>query len=459
MLHLSQIARAISGSPDRTIDGERAAGVSTDTRTLKAGEVFFALRGPNFDGHDFIGEAFRRGALASVVERIVPAAGPLIRVGDTTEALGILASVYRMTLGARVIAVTGSNGKTTTQSMIAHILGKDRAVVKPPGSFNNFIGLPLTLFSATPGTEFLVLELGTNHRGEISRLAEIARPDAAVITSVGPAHLEGLGNVEEIAEEKTSLLDRVRAGGHAIVHDDPRILSRVRLPLEKVVTFGFSSGADLFPTDLEREPLRFRARGVPFHLNLLGDWNALNALAASAAAMLYGVPLTECARRLEDFKPPKMRMERLELNGIGIVNDAYNSNPVSALHAVEEFGRMRAARKIVVIGAMKELGDGSESWHRELGRKIGEIRPDRVVAVGPECRALVEEVPGAVFFERVEALEGRIGELVRAGDLVLLKGSRAVGLEKVVKYIGAMVEEHQALSIKHQGLSADALDA
>lgn len=436
MLHLSQIARAVAGSPDRPVDGERISGVSTDTRTLKPGDLFFALRGPNFDGHAFLGEAFRKGAVAAVVEEAAESPKPLIRVTDTTAALGDLASAWRMTLAARVIAVTGSNGKTTTQSMIAHILAGTKSVVKPPGSFNNFVGLPLTLFSATTATDFIVLELGTNHPGEIARLAQIARPDVAVITSVGEAHLEGLGDLEAIADEKTSLLGHVRAGGYAVVHHDPRILERVRLPLEKVVTFGFSADADLRPASLQADPLRFEVRGVPFRLALLGEWNALNALAASAVAMLQGVPLGECARRLEDFRPPKMRMERLELGGISILNDAYNSNPVSARNALAEFARLEAPRKVVVFGDMKELGSRSAALHRELGRRIAEARPDLVIAVGPECRALVPEVPGAIHADRVEELEARIPELLRAGDLVLLKGSRAVGLEKIVRYVG-----------------------
>jgi len=434
-LHLSQIARAVSGRPDRPINGERARGVSTDSRTLKAGEIFVALRGPRFDGHEYVEEAFRRGALAAIVERTGPGPGPQIQVPDSLAALGDLASAYRMTLSSRVIAVTGSNGKTTTQSMIAHLLGKDRAVVKPPGSFNNFVGLPLTLFSADASTEFIVLELGTNRRGEIARLAEIARPDVGVITSVGEAHLEGLGSVEGVADEKTSLLERVRSGGHAVVHEDPRILRRVRLARERVVTFGFSTDADLTPTELESDPLRFRVRGVPFRLALLGEWNVLNALAASAVGTLYGLTLGECARRLEDFRGPKMRMERLEIGGVVVLNDAYNSNPASARNAVREFGRLPAPRKVVVIGEMRELGPRSEAYHRELGREVAGIRADRVVAVGPDARVLAEEVPGAQWVERVDELEGLVVELVRPGDHVLLKASRGIGLEKVVKYI------------------------
>jgi len=224
-------------------------------------------------------------------------------------------------------------------------------------------------------------------------------------------------------------------GHRRVVHEDPRILRRVRLARERVVTFGFSTDADLTPTELESDPLRFRVRGVPFRLALLGEWNVLNALAASAVGTLYGLTLGECARRLEDFRGPKMRMERLEIGGVVVLNDAYNSNPASARNAVREFGRLPAPRKVVVIGEMRELGPRSEAYHRELGREVAGIRADRVVAVGPDARVLAEEVPGAQWVERVDELEGLVVELVRPGDHVLLKASRGIGLEKVVKYI------------------------
>lgn len=439
MMHLSQIARAIAGRPSRPVDGERIRGVSTDTRSLRPGDLFFALRGPNFDGHAFVGEAFRLGACAAVVEREVDAPGPTLAVPDATAALGALASAYRMTLGARVVGVTGSNGKTTTKEMIAHILGKDRKVVKARGSFNNLVGVPLTLFSADPSAEFAVLEIGTNHPGEIARLGRVARPDAAVITSVGASHLEGLGSVEGVAAEKVALLDYLHGGGVAVLHDDPRILSRVRLPAEKVITFGLTERADLYPTHIEPDN-RFRVRGVEFRLNLLGDWNAQNALAASAVAMTYGVDLTECARRLADFKPPKMRMERLELAGVTIINDAYNSNPESASRAVAEFSRLPfGGRKVAVIGDMLELGAESEAYHSRLGELLARSAVDVVIGVGPRARGVLEAVNGCKEkhgFSSADEMKGLLGGLIRAGDAVLLKGSRGMGLERLVKWIG-----------------------
>lgn len=442
-MRLAWIAQVINGRPDRPLDGTEVSGISTDTRTLRPGNLFFALRGARFDAHDFVGEAFRRGAAGAVVERAVEgAAGPLLCVPDTWKALGDLAAAWRMALPGRVIGVAGSNGKTTTKDMIAHLLGRDRRVVKAQGSFNNLAGVPLTIFQADSGTQAVVLEIGTNRPGEVARLGAVARPDVAVIVSVGAEHLEGLGSIDGVADEETSLLDFLRAGGFAVVNDDPRIRARLRLPPTKAVTFGFGAEADVRPERVERESggMRFRLRGVDFRLGLLGEWNVQNALAAVAVALHEGVSLEECARRLADFRGPKMRMERMELGGVTILNDAYNSNPESASRAVREFARLEArGRRIAVMGDMKELGAASQEYHRALGRLLAESGVDVVVGVGPECRALLEEVGAAAetrAFARVEELRAVLGELVRPGDAVLLKGSRSVGLEQVVKWIG-----------------------
>jgi UDP-N-acetylmuramoyl-tripeptide--D-alanyl-D-alanine ligase len=438
MMQLSQVARAVSGRPSRPLASETVTGVSTDTRSIRAGDLFFALRGANFDAHDYLAQAFEKGAVAAIVDRDVPAPGLTISVENTLTALGSLAAAYRMTLGARVIGVVGSNGKTTTKEMIAHVLGRDRRLVKAQGSFNNNVGVPVTIFQADERTESAVLEIGTNHPGEIDKLGEIARPDVAVLVSVGAEHLEGLGSLDGVADEETAIFGHLRSGGYAVVHDDPRILTRLHLPPEKFITFGLTRSADLHPTWIDG--MRFGVRGVEFRLNLLGEWNIQNALAATAVAMLHGIPLDEIAVRLADFRPPKMRMERLELAGVTIINDAYNSNPESASRAVREFSKYPSmGRRVAVIGDMRELGPTSESYHRELGRQLAESAIDVVVGVGCECRALLAELPGHQEhhgFESVDAMKSSLENLIRAGDAVLLKGSRGMGLERVVKWMG-----------------------
>ena len=442
MLHLKQVAMAVGGRPSLPLDGEQSTGISTDTRTLHPGDLFFALHGPSYDGHAFVTEAFRKGACAAVVDREVDADGLLIGVGDSLEAFLTLAAAYRMTLGGPVVGVTGSNGKTTVKEMIAHLLGMTRQVVKSPESYNNSVGVPHTLFSADEQTEFIVLEIGTNHPGEIARLAEVARPNVAVITCVGSSHLEGFGSIDGVAEEKTTILDALRGGGFCVVHADPRILSRCHLPDERMITFGMEEGADLHPTEVKARRgggQRFLVRGVPFRLGLLGRWNVLNALAASAVAMKYGVSLEECARRLAGFRALRMRMERLDLAGVVILNDAYNSNPDSASGAIRELSNMESkGRKVAVIGDMLELGGASEECHRRIGRLLADSSVDLVVAVGRQSAAIVEELGArraSAAFDTVEEMRPRIGDLVREGDMVLLKGSRGMGLERVVAWV------------------------
>jgi UDP-N-acetylmuramoyl-tripeptide--D-alanyl-D-alanine ligase len=326
--------------------------------------------------------------------------------------------------------------------MIAHILGRDRRVVKAQGSYNNHVGVPLTIFQADEGTDVAVVEVGTNHPGEMAALGRVVRPDVAVLVSVGAEHLEGLGSIEGVVDEELSFLDWLRSGGRAVVHEDPRILARLRLPAEKRVVFGLGEAADVRAEGLAPD-LRFRVGDVAFRLPLLGEWNALNALAASAACGLLGVPLEDCARRLEDFRGPKMRMERLELAGVTLINDAYNSNPESAFRAVREFSRLPArGRRVAVLGDMRELGAHAERYHRELGGLLSGSAVDVVVAVGAMSETVVGSVgPGKEIhrFRTVDELRPFLGQLVREGDSVLLKGSRSVGLERVVKWMGERV--------------------
>ncbi|HEU4335466.1 MAG TPA: UDP-N-acetylmuramoyl-tripeptide--D-alanyl-D-alanine ligase [Candidatus Eisenbacteria bacterium] len=442
--------KAVGGTAGGWIEGVAVRGVSTDTRTLREGDLFVALRGPNFDGHAFLRDAFARGAAAALVEEFDPAGGAQVKVADARAALGLLASQFRAAHPARFLSVSGSNGKTTTKEMLAHILSGRRRVVRAPASFNNDLGVPLTIFSAQPDTEFVVLELGTNKPGEIDALGRIARPDAAVVTSIGEEHLEGLGSVEGVAAEEAAILDHVRAGGFVVAPADsaPFAPHLERVRREKLVTFGFGPSAHIKATDLASNAggVRFRALGVAFELPLQGSWNALNALAASAAAMAFGMDLAECAGRLRDFRAPKMRMELLTLGGVSILNDAYNSNPASAALAVADFGnRLAAGRKIAVLGDMRELGSSSTRHHLELGRAVArEATIQVVLLVGPEARAMegtLRDDQERRCFDAVEEARAAVMEIVRPGDCLLLKGSRAVGLEKIVKYVADKVTQ------------------
>jgi UDP-N-acetylmuramoyl-tripeptide--D-alanyl-D-alanine ligase len=422
------------------------AGFSIDTRSIRPGDCFVAIRGPRFDGHDYVVEAARKGAAAAIVARDVAdveAGFPRIRVEDTVAALGRLAGAHRTRLRARVIAITGSNGKTTTKEMLAHILAGRLRVAGAVKSFNNAIGVPLTLLGAGADADALVVEAGTNHPGEIAALGTIIRPDVAVITHVGPSHLEGLGDEAGVAREKATLLETLREGGVAILNaDNPWTAEMARTCRHRAVLFGVGHAAQVRASEIQWQAraIRFRVGETSFRLELLGEWNIHNALAASAAAREAGVPLEEAAERLKTFAPPPMRMEVREAGGVVWVNDAYNANPASSLAAIAEFSRLKpSGRRVVVFADMRELGPESPRYHRSIGEALARIALDCAVFVGVEVgtaaarfRELtkdgvaVREVPDA------DAAAKALAQYLRAGDMVLLKGSRAMGLETIL---------------------------
>jgi UDP-N-acetylmuramoyl-tripeptide--D-alanyl-D-alanine ligase len=444
MIYLSELAKILGGRVYHS-DGEEMFGsVCLDSRKARRGELFFALKGANLDGHDFVVDAFTKGAAAAVVERRIPIIRTQVVVEDTTRALGQLAQAYRMSLPARVIAVTGSNGKTTTKEMISHILAADSRVVRAPASYNNHVGLPYTILQATQETDYLVLEAGTNRKGEIAALADIARPDTACITGVGPAHLEAFGSTRAIAREKFSILKSIRGGGTGVVNVDSEELRSLLEDFtgRRVTVSMFSSEkrADYFPEEIgdRSGSVWFRLRGVTFELNLYGVWNIANALAACAVCHGYGVPLERCAERLATFRPPKMRMERLTIDGVSILNDAYNSNPLSAENALREFSHLPTdGRRIAVVGDMAELGVHSKKAHHRLGEVVSELGGiDQLIAVGEQVVFMVQAIGKAVnwrYFDNVHEAADYLMQVARPGDAVLLKGSRVMGLERVLE--------------------------
>jgi UDP-N-acetylmuramoyl-tripeptide--D-alanyl-D-alanine ligase len=466
MMSLEAVAHALEGTIQGGDPSAVVRGVSTDTRTLREGELFFALRGPRQDGHDYVHEALSRGARAAVVESDCTGTGPCIVVRNTTAALGALAAAYRTALPARVVAVTGTNGKTSPKEMIAHLLAREAAVVKAPASYNNHlgvlrerfpilmtsgnlnnhIGVPLTILSASPSTEYLVLEVGTNAPGEIEALGRIARPDVAVITSVSEGHLEGLRTVQDVAREKGSLLQWIRTGGHAVLnYDNPytRELSRQTL---SNFTFGLSEGATLRATQVRERDVwvRFIVNDVPFRIKLASLAHLTNALAALAVAQAFDISLEECSLRFLDFKPPSMRMERVRVDGVVFLNDAYNANPASMRSALAAFSRMRSTgRRVAVLGDMKELGDDSVRYHREIVRFAAALGFDLLLLVGPLMQRAGEFLMGQVDWAPcADADEAArlLSALLIPNDLVLLKGSRAMRLERVLSHCETVLQ-------------------
>lgn len=477
-LTLEEVVTAMEGALARPVTGGSISGVVTDSRSVGPGDLFVAIRGARFDGHDFVGEAFAGGAMAAVVRNEFDAHVPavrrsgvtmsspspvLIRVDDPVTAMGRLARYYRRSALGRsvtVVAVTGSNGKTTTKSMIAHVLSgrwRGRASIK---SYNNAIGVPLTLLSVDAADSFVVCEVGTNAPGEIAGLARLIEPDIAVLTGISEAHLERLGSLREIAEEKLSLFRHLRAEGFAVFNADHELLrdAMVRdhdLRQLKRVGFGCHKEAELRLTDLQagsvttddgqsRSMMAFKVNDrFCYRLNAPGRHNVFNALAAVGVARRFGMDDEEIADRLASFVLPEMRLQFEKVGRLTLVNDAYNANPASMKAAVDVLAEAPAAgRRVLIVGDMLELGTDSVRLHREVAEHIGRSRLDLVIAVGENAR-LIGRTVQAVSEDRIEThayaspalARRRLVSYLKQDDIVLLKGSRLLKLEELAGLI------------------------
>ena len=428
-------------------------GVSVDSRTARAGVVFFALRGPNFDGHDFLPQAAAAGCAAAVVEfeaaldeqAMGRFAGGVVGVADTRAALGELAGSVRGHLAASFVGVTGSNGKTTVKGMIDQILSRRLKGRAGPKSFNNDVGVPLTIFDAAADDDYVICEIGSNAPGEIAALTGIVRPDVAVITSVAETHLEKLTDLEHIATEKAAILGGLSPSGLGVIWADSEPLGRaVRAYDVRRVGFGESDSAELRLTGYEAldGACRFEVNGRMWaELSVPGRHNALNALAAIGVAQRFGMDPQAAAEALRDYAGLEMRLERVPAGAITIVNDAYNANPASLLAAGETLASFPGKRHVIVAGDMLELGPRSLELHRAAGEALSRCRVDLLVGVGPLGRQIAAAAAGGdVQTEQIASVEAacrRLPKMLKSGDVVLVKGSRAVGMERLVGKIQA----------------------
>lgn len=453
-------ARVIRGDPSGEVRG-----VSTDSRTVQAGNLFVALLGPRFDGHEFVAAAVERGAAGAVVSREVSLPSgdsgsgvPLFLVVNTLEALQNLARIWRDRLGIPVVAVTGSNGKTTTKEMISAVLGSRFQVRKTRGNLNNLIGLPLTLLELSSEDRVAVVEMGTSGPGEIARLCEIARPDVGILTNISSAHLEFFKSLRGVQRAKAELLEHLGPEAVAILNrDDPLVMEVAGRARGRKVTFGLDSEAEVNAAqvrDLGIEGSEFILRTVqgvlPVRLPVPGLHNISNALAAVATGLVLGVPAEEAVGALELTCYPSMRMQVVRHPvGFTLINDAYNANPGSMEAALRALAASRRGGKLYfVAGDMKELGEDSEAYHRRMGRLVADLGIDVLLGVGDQMRWAVEEAEnrgrGRMSVYQCDHQEaGRIllREL-RPGDTVLIKGSRGMTMEKVAQSLGMSSEEH-----------------
>lgn len=445
---------AVRPSADSS-DSQRAAllwarGVSTDTRTLVAGDVFFALTGPNFDGADFLEAAQRKGACALVTSRLpqgfAPAV-PTIIVPDALVALGRLASASVQALKACVIGIGGSNGKTTTRELCFAVLNRRFTALQNHANENNLVGVPLTLLRLSEHHDFAVVELGTNTRGEVARLAEIAKPRCAVLTSISEEHLEGLGDLDGVLNEEAALLESLGRDGIAIVNfDDARCVRAATRACCRVVSFGTDDRCEIRASNvqMDRGGTHFTLNDrYEFDLPLLGEHNVLNALAAIAAGWVSGVDMRDMQAALREAEPAPHRLEYRQFGGVGVIDDSYNANPASMCAALKTLARFPCrGQRVAVLGDMLELGAHSERLHREVGAFATTVAPDLVITVGEQANAIGDSLEehferaghGAVWRCRDagEAAAELMREL-RDGDVVLLKGSHGMRLERITQ--------------------------
>ncbi len=443
--------KLIQGNSELLING-----ISTDTRSIKQGEIFFALEGENYDGHKFVEQAIHNGAAGAVISSGKKAAYSfhngfkkcaLLEVADTLTALGELAKFYRNSLPASFIAVTGSNGKTTTKDMAYHVLRNFKSVSRSRKSFNNLIGVPLTIFETETAHDFCIVEMGTNAPGEIKRLSEIIFPDFAILTNISNAHLEGLENIEGVASAKSEFIENMAEDGTLITNADDDWCNQIADRFNgKVISFGFNQSADIKASNVKRNDSGFVFTvndSLTVNLPVFGKHNIYNALAVIAMCDTVGVGIEVICDKFMDFKLPPMRMEKQICGGIVVVNDGYNSNPSSMSSALDEFSQLiTSGRKVLICGDMLELGNYAERLHKEVGAKVADANIDVLWAVGPLSRFVAEEAiangmprENILSCETSEEMCSFVASQLKKDDTVLIKGSRRVKLESVSRQI------------------------
>lgn len=435
------------------------SGAVVDSRAECSGRLFFALRGENTDGHKFVSDAFKSGCAAAIVDdntvcsRLESDSIPYLLVRDSHRALQELARTYRSVLDVRVIAITGSAGKTTTKEYVRRIMKSRYRVFANPGNFNSMIGVPVTILETGSDNEYLVSEVGANQPGEVGFLSEMLRPEIGVITNVGDAHVGMFGSVENIAQAKAELLDHVSADGYTILpHDDPYCEFFANRSPSRTITFGRSDKADFVLRDVGS---RKDAAGITFEINdsaidlaVVGEYNALNACAAFAVGDVYGVEPGQIREALAGAIAMPGRGRVHSAGGVTVVDESYNASPASMKASLAMLQSLAASRRMTVLGDMKELGDFSSKRHQELGERLAAVEVDAVYWVGDEgthVRKGYQNAGGAApitLCGSVEQTIRAIGDDIRPGDTVLVKASHAMGLDRFVSGLLELLESN-----------------
>ncbi len=443
---LFNLRNAVIYNPD---DFKATPHVSIDTRTLRKGAIFFAIKGKNFDGHDFVFDAVKKGAGAVVVSKrklsdFDDVEIPIVAVPNTVKAFGELARTKREKMNCKVIGITGSVGKTTTKEFVATLLSEKFSVAKTEANNNNHIGVPLTIMNAKWKDEIIVAELGTNHFGEIKYIAEIAQPDYALITNIGNSHTKFLKNRAGVLKEKKELFDVTEnRGGKILLNIDDKNLAKLEKKYGNVVTFGFSEQAQIRGEIFGKNKQGFAKmrvstgkRKIEFTLPVLGEANLNNALNAVAVAIELGLNNTQIKKGVKKFEAVNGRFEIIRKKSVTIIDDAYNASPESMRAAIESLAEIKAEKKIAILGDMLELGENSERQHKALSSVLRKASLDLVLLVGKEMRALAtSKIKNVKYFGNLKSLIKFLDEYDFSKSVTLIKASRGMKLDKAVKIL------------------------
>ena len=417
--------------------------LSTDTRTLKTGDTYLAIKGEHFDGHDFIENAVASGAASLVVSSPVNAEIPSIRVRDTISSLGNIAKLYRNRLTAKVVGITGSNGKTTVKEMVTSICREHGQVTATLANNNNKIGVPLTLLSASVKDEFVVVEMGTSEQGEIAYLSDIVEPDISVVTTISESHLSGIGSRDDVFEEKSSIVAATRDSGFVVINNDGEYAQRLvdKVAGSSVITYGLNAGADVTGQfDVLESGLNVTAQTATgklvYNLSVPGRHNVSNSLAAIAVACALDIDTKLIIQGLEKFRGTKGRLQVSKLSTeISLIDDTYNANPASTVAALEVLSKC-SGRKIFVFAGMAELGEKEEEFHSMIGGQASEYQVDVLFVYGDMALPAYESFAGEKYhYVSVEHLNSALSNFVKAGDSILVKASRRFQLDRVSQYL------------------------
>jgi len=451
---VEKLSQIIKACPRQDASDDFFTGISTDSRTVKAGDCFFALAGENFDGHDYIADAFAKGAVCAVANknRVTDpvSCGTVLKVDDTIKALGDFAGEYRRGAGYKVVAITGSVGKTTTRQIAYHVLSRHFRVYQSPKNFNNNIGLPLTLLGADPEHQIVIAELGTNHPGEIACLTRIAQPNVAVVINVHPAHLEGLGDLQTITREKLSIAEGLQPDGALIINADLVKQTQdfnYQLPVtnNEILTFGKSEPSDYQVHNITYNDFSssFTINGMKIELPLPGLGNVENAVAAWAICSRFGLTIDYFAQAVKTIKAIPMRLEMLQIGTLTVINDCYNANPASMKNALDILSNLNTKRKgrlVFICGDMAELGQQSQALHAELGAAVAQAGVQVLLAVGKYATTTAEAARQTadydlqtMCFEDTISACNNVQEFIKDYDIILVKGSRTAKLEMVIE--------------------------